>query len=209
MGKLFQYKADESLEKKIEMITDYIIDVFSSAGEIKKIQIQDPYYSLEIFLNILEKHFRDTQEFIPDSKKIWENIFSEIFETDSIKEIEILSQMKEIDFPLEKKVKLGMYNAEFLNSKERSFKINIRNKTIKFYTHLHLTKRQESEYKKNEPNIHDRFILYHFDNHIQGLHVGCSLKDIEDKDILCTKISKILAKNLSAKYDILKNGRTE
>ena len=152
--------------------------------DVEEILIQDPYLYPDLYKNkFYEIFIEHSKNYVINSLSsnlddipLWIQLFykiSDLNEKNDNKILKIMSQTTDSDE--NKKV----YNKIY--------------KKMNFYL---LAK------KKYSFNIHDRFILLKKSkNKFSGIHIGISLDKICNKDILFTKISNAVSKNMLEKFE--------
>jgi len=168
---------------RIKKIIDFLEKELTKP-DVEEIFIQDPYLYpdlyknkfYEIFIQQSKNHAISSLNFDLESIPLWIQLFykiSDLNEKNDNKILKIMSQTTDSDE--NKKV----YNKIY--------------KKMNFYL---LAK------KKYSFNIHDRFILLKKSkNKFSGIHIGISLDKICNKDILFTKISNAVSKNMLEKFE--------
>lgn len=171
---------DERKKKVIEFLENILLD-----KKIEKIIIQDPYLYGDNFYEI----------FITKAKEITDLNIGELGIWDAL-----LYKLSDLDVDEDEK------NIKIISTKQVGNGDIICRTYKKMKLSVFLGKRNVKKIS-SEKKIHDRFILLKtFDNNFFGIHISLSLDDIRQKDILLTRISEKISKelfyNLEKKFDL-------
>ena len=171
---------DERKKKVIEFLENILLD-----KKIEKIIIQDPYLYGDNFYEI----------FITKAKEITDLNIGELGIWDAL-----LYKLSDLDVDEDEK------NIKIISTKQAGNGDIICRTYKKMKLSVFLGKRNVKKIS-SEKKIHDRFILLKtFENNFFGIHISLSLDDIRQKDILLTRISEKISKelfyNLEKKFDL-------
>lgn len=187
---------EDNLDRENDIINTILKEI--QKNNSKLVQIIDPYFRLSELKDYFIKK---------ETKTFWERFVFELYDDEDLNILKIIIITKQPE-KLNDTVKL-VDDMTIVKELVSNFKRIGKNKgSINFYfnkieiTIVYYDSKAQTN-KVEKPSLHDRWILFSGDIQKRGIHCGCSLSGIKNKDVTLTEFADDEVERIFHRFDEL------